>query len=633
MKIAICYLWAHLILGVALTGFAQGTAFPYQGRLLDNGQEANGNYEFSFALFDSEQGGAQQGATQSLTDVPVTAGQFAVALDFGPVFTGSRRWLEVGVRKQGAAEPLVLLRPRRALLPTPYAIHAGTAGGLADAVVTETKLAPNAVVKSLNGLRDAVTLAAGANVTITPTGNTLTIAATGGGGGGGGGNGPWSLNGTSAFYDQGHVGIGVSTPRHRLRISGGPLWTDNGWLGAIELDHASAIGWNATSLGNLFGIGHTDHGLFFFTTSSGPGGQGSLATYHMVIADSGNIGIGTTAPSSKLTLYQPGSGNGLEHSNGTVSLGTYINSDGGWFGTHGNHKLHFFVNNGRSSLIFKPTGKAGVAPPVIFDPPIFIIDPPVADPPLVEPPIGLGRSSSMTIDTSGFVGIGTSSPATHLHVMGSGLTEARIQSFGERAILSLHGFNRTWTMESGVFGQPGLFAIYDRGSGRARLTIDTAGLVAVDALQINGGADLSEDFDVQNATDPETEAALDVEPGTVVSIDPDHPGKLATSREAYDRRVAGVISGAGGIKPGMRMGQADSPASGEHPVALTGRVYVKADAAYGPILPGDLLTTSDTPGHAMRVGDHTRAQGAILGKAMSQLGEGQGLVLILVTLQ
>lgn len=68
-------------------------------------------------------------------------------------------------------------------------------------------------------------------------------------------------------------------------------------------------------------------------------------------------------------------------------------------------------------------------------------------------------------------------------------------------------------------------------------------------------------------------------------------------------------------------------------VALTGRVYVQADASNGAIYPGDLLTTSSTPGHAMKVTDHARAQGAILGKAMTGLAESQGLVLVLVTLQ
>ena len=68
-------------------------------------------------------------------------------------------------------------------------------------------------------------------------------------------------------------------------------------------------------------------------------------------------------------------------------------------------------------------------------------------------------------------------------------------------------------------------------------------------------------------------------------------------------------------------------------VALSGRVYVLADASTGAIKPGDLLTTSDTPGHAMKVTNQNRSQGAILGKAMSPLMSGKGMVLVLVTLQ
>ena len=119
----------------------------------------------------------------------------------------------------------------------------------------------------------------------------------------------------------------------------------------------------------------------------------------------------------------------------------------------------------------------------------------------------------------------------------------------------------------------------------------------------------------------------------VVAIDSRSPGKLKVCDDPYDRCVAGIVSGAGGLSPGMLMGQEGSAADGEYPVALTGRVYCWADASSGPITPGDLLTTSSTPGHAMKVTDYERAQGAVLGKAMSSLDEGCGLVLVLVTLQ
>lgn len=152
------------------------------------------------------------------------------------------------------------------------------------------------------------------------------------------------------------------------------------------------------------------------------------------------------------------------------------------------------------------------------------------------------------------------------------------------------------------------------------------GRVVTNELQITGGSDLSEQFDVKAAEDGIT-------PGMVVSIDPARPGQLMLSQIAYDNKVAGIISGAGGIKPGMMMGQAGTEADGQHPVALTGRVYCWADATGGAIQPGDLLTTAQRPGHAMKVTDHTKANGAILGKAMTSLEKGTGLVLVLVSLQ
>src|SRR5262249_43970234 len=118
----------------------------------------------------------------------------------------------------------------------------------------------------------------------------------------------------------------------------------------------------------------------------------------------------------------------------------------------------------------------------------------------------------------------------------------------------------------------------------------------------------------------------------VVVIDEQNAGQLKLSERAYDTRVAGIVSGANGVNPGISLHQ-DEILDGGKNVALSGRVYVQADASYGAIQPGDLLTTSDIPGHAMKVADHAKAQGAILGKAMSALKEGKGMVLVLVTLQ
>lgn len=167
-------------------------------------------------------------------------------------------------------------------------------------------------------------------------------------------------------------------------------------------------------------------------------------------------------------------------------------------------------------------------------------------------------------------------------------------------------------------------------SGQVTVELDASdgdgnGLVRTQVLEITGGSDLAEQFNINGDLEPE--------PGMLVSIDPLNPGELVLSTTAYDRTAAGVISGAGGVNPGMMMGQDGSIADGDHPVALTGRVYCYVDAEFGAIEPGDMITTSSTPGHGMKVGDHDQAQGAIIGKAMTALKEGRGLVLVLVSLQ
>jgi hypothetical protein len=145
------------------------------------------------------------------------------------------------------------------------------------------------------------------------------------------------------------------------------------------------------------------------------------------------------------------------------------------------------------------------------------------------------------------------------------------------------------------------------------------------SITIEGGSDLAEPFKI-SSTDGE------IPEGAVVVIDDANPGHLKISDQDYDTHVAGVVSGANGIHPGIQMQQQGLLDGGKN-VALTGRVYVQADASNGAIRPGDLLTTSSIPGHAMRVTDHARAAGAILGKAMTGLAEGKGMVLVLVTLQ
>jgi hypothetical protein len=138
-----------------------------------------------------------------------------------------------------------------------------------------------------------------------------------------------------------------------------------------------------------------------------------------------------------------------------------------------------------------------------------------------------------------------------------------------------------------------------------------------------GGADCAEDFDIAS-----TEK---LQPGTVMVIDDD--GALRESNQAYDRRVAGVISGAGDYRTGMLLGKLPQSNRKRLPLALIGKVFCRVDAAYGPVEVGDQLTTSSTRGHAMKVGDPLKAFGCVIGKALRPLQEGQALIPILVALQ
>ena len=154
--------------------------------------------------------------------------------------------------------------------------------------------------------------------------------------------------------------------------------------------------------------------------------------------------------------------------------------------------------------------------------------------------------------------------------------------------------------------------------GKVRLTNSSGATV----IEMGEGLDYAEGFDVSEVGG--------IGPGAVLIIDPDHPGRLALSRQPYDSRVAGVVAGANGLGSGVRLTASDA----DYDVALAGRVYCHVDGGDSGVQPGDLLTSSAVPGHAMKATDRDRSQGAILGKAMEPVDKGQtGLILILVSLQ
>lgn len=235
---------------------------------------------------------------------------------------------------------------------------------------------------------------------------------------------------------------------------------------------------------------------------------------------------------------------------------------------------------------------------------------------LVFRDIGVAQDR-MVLGSDGNIGVGaaTLNPAAY----GRTLTIAGSGAAGGSASAVFHNPNLNQQWNAGI-GAAGVFYFEKFGGG--------SNVVSVPVLEIRGGSDIAEPYHVAPAS------GLEPKPGMVVVIDPSKVGALMVASKAYDHAVAGIISGANGVNTGLTLTQKGSHvADGDMPVANVGRVWCYVDAdANGAITAGDLLTTSGTPGHAMKA-DATKANGAILGKAMSSLDSGRGMVLVLVGLQ
>ncbi|HZJ17164.1 MAG TPA: hypothetical protein VFD27_19075 [Chthoniobacteraceae bacterium] len=350
-----------------------------------------------------------------------------------------------------------------------------------------------------------------------------------------------------------------------------------------------------------------------FSWTTGGGGGDSVFSLNPATNDAyyngGKVGIGTSVPATAFEV------NGMVRSTRIGVAPQYIELNGG---DSGSIKLTAQSLATAEKILFIEN-LSGEATPGANNNMQFVLGTTAA------------RSTKMTITKDGAVGIGTASPLAKLHVSHPTSVSHRIETTGGTNAFSLVEFvnaNGGWNIGTSRnfnadqffvarLGAPPLFAIQPNGDAFV------AGTMSCKVLTIRGGADLAEPFQMKED---------ELDKGSVVVIDEEHPGRLKRSMSAYDTRVAGIISGANGINPGIALHQEGVVEGGQN-VSLSGRVYVQADATAAPIKPGDLLTTSDTPGHAMKVTEHARAQGAVIGKAMSSLNEGTGMVLVLVTLQ
>lgn len=507
----------------------------YQARLTQGSQPLDGPVVVTFKLYSQPVGGTELYSETQIAEA--TAGLFdariGASTPIPPSLFTQNQNLFLGVAVNGDPESV----PRYELSSTPFAIRAASAANADD--VAGKDIHPNSVTVGGMPVIDALGNWVGPSSGLIgpmgpigpagPTGPAGPIGTEGPvgpmgpqgpiGPQGPAGAGVFALNGTSAYYAGGNVGIGTTNPIEPLEVFGTALVRSR-----VHFDNFNN---GAGYVGGATRLWSNGDRLMLSTEGA--------SSYDLVISPSGNVGIGDDNPTAKLDVV------------GNTRIRGIATAEG---------QVHFFAPNRGVGLSGSGVRLWSTGERVWLS----------AD----GPTAGSG-TALVVMPGTGRVGIGDDNPTEKLDVVGN----ARI-----------------------------------RGTARAHV------------VEITGGADIVEGFD----------SAQELEPGTVVVIDAERPGELVAATEAYDRKVAGVVSGAGGVRPGLKLSQ-DDVLDGDTLVAMAGRVWVKASAENGPIAPGDLLTTSGTAGHAMRVTDFARSPGAVIGKAMSAIDPKTGLVLALVNLQ
>ncbi len=201
--------------------------------------------------------------------------------------------------------------------------------------------------------------------------------------------------------------------------------------------------------------------------------------------------------------------------------------------------------------------------------------------------------------------------------------------------------NKTWVLHLGSRGPGNLEFMRETAPGAfdSVLALTSSANVGIGTstpsskLEVVGDVSVTGDIRLANADCAEEFDSADphaAEPGTVMVLG--EKGDLRESHQAYDKRVAGVVSGAGTYRPGIVLDK-DASKTNRLAIGLLGKVYCKVEAQSSPIEVGDLLTTSCTPGRAMKASDSMRAFGAVIGKALRPLTEGHGLIPILIALR
>ena len=252
MKIRMKVIIFSLILFFSAEAFSQSTAFNFQGRLNDGTSPANGRYDLQFKLYTAIVGGSQVSATVDRPGLLLVNGVFSTTLDFGSAaFTGGDRFVEISVRPNGSTNAHVILGGRQQIMSVPFAFR--------SVIAAQANNATNANnADSLGGVEASNY----ARLNFPNIGNLQT---------------------------SGNAGFGTAAPNTRLTLSGGPSWTSSSWTASMNMQNASAIGWEANGSGQRFGIGQTNGGLNFFRTISPFGSAIAPAQTDLGISDNGHL--------------------------------------------------------------------------------------------------------------------------------------------------------------------------------------------------------------------------------------------------------------------------------------------------------------------------------------------------------
>ncbi|HEY3103757.1 MAG TPA: hypothetical protein VGJ69_09190 [Pyrinomonadaceae bacterium] len=421
---------------------------------------------------------------------------------------------------------------------------------------------------------------------------------------------------TNTFPSSGNVGVGTTAPTYKLQINGSGDSTGN-----------SVLVTDSNTLTTAVDIANTSSGAKTWRLQSvGSSVSGRVGNFELVelgsnlkafvVQPGGNVGIGTTNPAqySLLHLYSTANtGTGLRIENADTGGRGFRLLSTGSANTGGAGKFHIYDEN--------------------------------------------ASAFRLSIDSSGNVGIGTTSPGSKLHVASANTTTQAVMAVSDSAGAA-GNFAYLWSGWSG--GTPnapavvwGLSNDLRFGTGTTdflgtgfseKLRITSSGSVGIGtsnpqykldvAGNINSSATITGNNIVAKYQDvaewvPSTEQ---LSAGTVVVLDPAKSNQVIESTRAYDTSVAGVIS----ERPGIALGEGGE---GKVLVATTGRVRVKVDATRAPIRIGDLLVTSDISGVAMKSepvnlsGVQIHRPGTLIGKALEPLEKGSSTILVLLSLQ